>query len=86
MKTIHKYPIKSWSQNLQIPKGAELLDVQIQKDALCVWALVDDSEILLTSWVVDVVGTGHPANYSRQAYLGTVQVGDLVWHVFAWPE
>jgi hypothetical protein len=86
MKTIHKYPLRVQApQTIHMRKGAEILCVQVQDEELFLWALVD-STIGMVSFRVDVIGTGGTANYSRKAYVGTVQERGFVWHVFAWPE
>ena len=43
MKTIWKYPlrIRDWVR-LEMPRGAEILCVQVQGLTPCLWALVDD--------------------------------------------
>jgi hypothetical protein len=86
MKTIHKYPLLSCAtQSVQVPQGAELLSVQVQDNNIFFWALVQTAR-KSTSLRVEIVGTGLPANYSKEAYFGTVQLPPFVWHVFAWPE
>ena len=67
-----------------MPRGAEVLTVQMQREVLCVWAVVDpDAEKEQRKFIV--YGTGHEYDSIKGEYVGTVQIhgGDLVWHVFA---
>jgi hypothetical protein len=68
---------------VKMPKGAEILSVQIQKGRPCIWALVDpdaQSEVRRLC----VRGTGHTLKGNEGRYIGTFQAmgGDLVMHVF----
>ncbi len=70
---------------LQMPKGAEILSVQCQKDTACIWALVDPDQPLETRkfrWA----GTGHPITETKKQlkFIGTFQMrgGDLIFHLF----
>jgi hypothetical protein len=68
-----------------LPKDAQILTVQCQRDILCLWALVDDGTSLKQSRTFEIVGTGHPVeNYTKRQYIGTAQQygGSLIWHVF----
>ena len=86
MKTIHKFPLSSaWGTKvLHMPRGAEILCVQVQNDWPTLWALVDPSAEKEPRMVC-VVGTGEemPAAMGRSEYVGTVQEGVFVWHIFA---
>lgn len=84
MKTICKYPLDIKSQRcIRVLRGAELLCVQAQEGILCLWALVDTASEL--GWLtVEIAATGGPANYSKDAYIGSAQIQHYVWHVFAW--
>lgn len=81
MKTIHEYrcPFAN-TVAIPMPEGAEVLTVQIQNGEPHIWALVDtEKPRKLRSF--EIVGTGQPAdNLGR--YVGTVQDGSFVWHVF----
>ncbi len=85
MKTIWKFPVGvANEQTVAMPEGAKALSVQVQKDFLCIWAIVD-SEAPVRDVTVYVCGTGHPLDMGEDTvYVGTVQVasGGLVWHVF----
>ena len=74
-------------QQISMPKGAQILTVQIQHDVLCLWALVDDTAGPFqqeSRWVA-IIGTGNPipTSLKLKQYIGTFQLygGDLVFHV-----
>lgn len=75
---IFKYPIKSGS--LFVPKNAEFLSVQMQRNEITSWWMVDP-EALPEEILISVVGTGHPIR-DEGRFLGTVQDGSFVWHIF----
>jgi len=83
-----KYPLTlTEQQTLAIPHHARILSAQIQREKLCVWALVDPLRRNETeSRQVVICGTGHsvdemvPLSYD---FIDTVQQGAFVWHVFA---
>lgn len=86
MKTIYKYELEIDDLTpLALPIGAEILTVQTQKGAVCMWAVVDpngETEIRY----FEMFGTGHPIKndgYDRK-YIATLQVfgGDGVFHIF----
>lgn len=86
-KTIYKFPLDIKDiQTIEMPDGAEILTVQVQKGTLNMWALLD-VEKPLTERVFEVFGTGHPVYCDmgiNRKYIGTAQtMGDnLVWHIF----
>lgn len=86
MKTIYKYPLKVDDyQTVIMPRGAQILTVQAQREKPCIWALVDiDNEP--EKRYFRMAGTGHIINSKDKflRYIGTFQVmrGDLVFHVF----
>lgn len=86
-KTIWKYEITAnGSQEIQMPVGAQVLSVQIQRLTPCMWALVNPSAMNEVR-VFEVYGTGHPIVYDMgvsRVFIGTFQLhgGGLVFHVF----
>lgn len=80
-RQVWKFPL-TYLDRLEMPKGATILSCQPQGEQVCLWALVDpaaEKEIrecatIGTGWTIDDV--------ARVAYVGTVQVGEFVWHVF----
>lgn len=70
-------------QSLPIPKNAEILTVQLQDNIPCLWALVDETApIEYRSFAI--YGTGEPISNPGK-YIGTFQLGALVFHVFELP-
>ena len=83
-QTIWKYPLPLTDRTLyQMPKGAEILCVQLQNNEPQLWASVNPSSDTETREII-TVGTGNnvPADVGR--YIGTYQVhgGDFIFHVF----
>lgn len=84
MTTIWKYSLKvTDQQELQIPKGGELLCVQTQADGPCLWVKVDDAQPKVNRYFA-IYGTGNPIRDITQRYIGTFQMhkGALVFHLY----
>jgi hypothetical protein len=82
MKTIFKYPLSvTDTQTIRMPEGAEILTVQMQKDSMCLWALVEDTSPVEPR-IILIFGTGHEVTGIDNVYIGTVQMDSLVFHVF----
>lgn len=87
-KKIFKYPLDIIDeQTIKMPTYAKILTVQIQNDAICLWALVEDWQ-QPEDRKIRIIGTGHPIDEANLEYIGTIQQfvnisnGSLVWHVF----
>jgi len=82
-KVIFKYPIQIADDfTLDMPGGARILTVQLQNGNPYIWAIVEDTIPLLT-YSFRVIGTGNPFSPDyRDRYIGTVQTGPFVWHIF----
>jgi hypothetical protein len=81
MKTIYKYKI-DYTGNIKMPKGAQVLCVQVQHNEPHLWALCEpDAEEEERHF--DVYGTGWEIDRPGK-YIGTFQLNDgsLVFHVF----
>lgn len=80
-KVIHKFNL---SQSVWMPKGAEILTIQLQYDSPKIWAIVDPYEINQESRIFRVIGTGEEFDHSHNMkYISTCQTDTgLVWHVF----
>jgi hypothetical protein len=80
--TIHKYPVLlGHDYERQMPKGATVLSVQMQRDQPMMWAMVDtDQPLVLRKFAVR--GTGHDCSGVSHAFVGTFQYGALVFHLF----
>jgi len=84
MRTIYKYElVMADTQEFFMPKKAVILDVQFQNEKMCVWALIDTEDTLTTKRFT-IIGTGNPISKDifPGLYIGTVQTGAFVWHVF----
>ncbi len=82
-REVWKYEIFGLVCQFAIPKGAEILTLEMQKGTPCMWALVDlDAEREKRSFLV--VGTGETIYGENIEYIGTfmLQNGNLVFHVF----
>lgn len=69
-------------QELDLPLGARVLSVGVQAGEIVIWVLVDETAAPAKAgfWIRS---TGHDATgMSFVRFLGTVQHGPLVWHVF----
>jgi hypothetical protein len=80
MKTIYKYTLHSQDCTLQLPKGAELLTVQLQNQIPTLWALVNPMTVTEERHIC-IVGTGWEVE-DNMKYITTYMDGYFVWHVF----
>ena len=66
-----------------MPKDAEVLSVQIQHGAVCIWARIDTQKLDVPR-AITIRGTGHNCHEQDGKFIGTVQIneGALVFHVF----
>jgi hypothetical protein len=74
-------------QALQMPKGAQILSVQVQGENAQLWALCDENAPRETRQFA-IHGTGNPMpDGDPGSYVGTYQLyeGKLVFHVFELP-
>lgn len=68
---------------VEMPKGARILDVQIQRGAVCLWVLCDEAAPKEPRHIA-IYGTGNPIPDEPGEYIATFQMhdGDLVFHAF----
>jgi len=87
MKTIHKYKLESDNDRIQMPKGAEILCLQVQHNIPCIWALVDPEKPLIGRSFI-TMGTDWSIDNDKMSYIGTYQIaaGAFIWHVFETEE
>lgn len=79
MKQIWKFKVDNV---IEMPKGAEILTVQLQDSFnACIWAVVDP-ENETENRIFEVVGTGHKFDDTNKKYIGTWQDCMFVWHLF----
>lgn len=86
MSTVWKYEFAiEDTQRVAMPRGAELLCVQVQDRSVCLWARVDPSAPREMR-IISIVGTGETP--AEGTYVDTIQIGgvavggSLVFHVF----
>lgn len=84
---IWKYKLKITDrQSIDMPKGAKVLDVQMQGDTCCLWALCDEEKESIDTETIRIViyGTGNPIPDEPGEYISTFQVhgGKFVFHAF----
>lgn len=83
--TVYKYTLalNHGPAPVSIPDGAEILYVNRQGQAICLWARVDPTRPM-TVRRFGVFGTGHdlPMTSDSLSHVGSFLDGPLVWHVF----
>ncbi len=83
-RIIYKYPfgVCDFFQ-LSLPKGAEILSVQVQNETPCFWVLADPLEVQETR-DFEILATGQPFDLTDQKFIGTFQLqgGSLIFHLF----
>lgn len=92
--TIWKFPLTIGVTTITVPENPAWtaakesfvpLSVAMQHGELQMWAMVDPSASAKRVIVVTVYGTGHPMPDKPGIFVGSVQDGPYVWHVFAQP-
>ncbi len=94
MKAIIKYPIPfehfGEAFNMNLPKNAQILDVQMQQGKAMLWAIVDSAsatfDVKPRRFVIFKEGNILPIEITRQHYLGTWQNESMVLHMFEAPR
>jgi hypothetical protein len=82
MKTVWKFPVTPGPFEVEMPKGAQVLSVQVQGGEPFMWALVDD-QAPKEKRSFNTVGTGHDSDEIQNwRFVGTFQLGPLVFHLF----
>ena len=86
-EVIYKYPlIQTDGFEIEMPKGARILTVQVQDGEPYIWAIVNpDNDTEVRGF--RLAGTGHQLNtmgFTDMVYIGTFQLydGGLVFHLF----
>lgn len=87
-QTIWKYPLRvKETETFLMPRGAEILTIQVQNETPCIWALVDPNETYQDERKFEIHGTGNPIllnDSTKRKYIGSFQLmeGQLVFHLF----
>lgn len=80
--TIWKFQIPICGmQHIEMPAAAKILTAQAQGSQLCLWAEVDPDAVLKVRRI-EIFGTGHPMGNGQRRYIATVQMSNLVWHIY----
>ena len=87
MRTIWKFPLDFADKvEIQMPCFAAIIHVGVQHERLCLWAIIDIDQPLVTRRF-RVIGTGHEyPDCLPEKYIGTVFQDVFVWHIFEVPE
>jgi hypothetical protein len=84
-KKIFKYSLKVTDyQEISLPKGYEILTIDVQFDNPYIWVLVDPNSPTMDV-TFEIFGTGHPIHENKhRSFVGSFQIGDgnLVFHCF----
>lgn len=81
-KTIWKVALTiTGKQIITVPAYGKILSVQLQAGVVCLWVEVDPT-LPRVKRTIRIFGTGHPMNEEERQFIGTVQQGQFVWHVF----
>lgn len=87
MRVVYKYTLEKdvEPQAIELPAGAEIVEVAVQSGHPRVWALVDPEAPKVRRWF-RIVSTGAPFEAPDLVYVGTMHdphpTFPLVWHVF----
>lgn len=81
MRTIYKYKIPFKSASYFISEDSKILCVQEQDSEITMWVEENrDSETIPRTFVTYATGEELPDD--KGTYIGTVQLGWTVWHVY----
>jgi hypothetical protein len=82
MKQIFKFRVTLGRNEIMMPKGFTVLTAQMKDGQIRIWALCDP-DMEKKSVEIYVTGTGINIDTDYYSiYVGTVQDGPYVWHVF----
>lgn len=82
--TIWKFPILvNDEQDIEMPRGADILWVDVQQGQPCIWARVNPAAPRENKRI-RIFGTGHPMPDELGDYVGTFMMkgGALVFHLY----
>ncbi len=73
-------------QKMAMPNASRIISVGLQEGRICLWFMCDPTKAS-EDRVIEIFGTGHPIESAiPRDFLGTVQQGEFVWHIFARPN
>ena len=70
-----------------MPKGAAIIHVADQRDTICLWFEIPDQANSHEAEepearIIEVIGTGIRVQARRRVHLGSLLMGEYVWHVY----
>ena len=81
-KVIWEFPLVIEDvQIIELPRNYEILTIQVQNGIACLWAMVSP-EVPKEKIIIEIIGTGELISIAGRQYIGTVQLFELVFHVF----
>jgi len=86
-KEIWKFDVELGNFELTMPRGAEILAFQTQRDIPRIWVLLDwdyAGNNATETRKFTIQGTGMKFDFEKGKYIGTIQRqgGNFVWHLF----
>lgn len=85
MNVIHKYELNGPVTMIDLPVGAEILDVQMQHDQMVLWACHSRDKAYMQQHQFFAVNTGSSFMFPgrMRRYIATItSSAGVVWHVF----
>jgi hypothetical protein len=79
MTTIYKY---YFDETISMPKGAEVLHVDFQRNGIYLWCRVSINEKTLVDRHFRMYYTGDYIPDARLQHISTLQYNDMVYHIF----
>jgi len=72
------------NHTLSMPKGAEVIQADIQHGEFFIWAIIPDTEAEKENRFFLIAATGGPedSRTTKESHISTIMDGDYVWHVF----
>lgn len=86
-RAVWKFQLLDQTSIIEMPTGARVLAVQSQHEMPTLWALVDPEAPKERRCFI-ALGTGREVESEIEGfkYIGTTQIGSLVWHFFEVPS
>lgn len=81
MRVIHKFPINLGANEITLVDDAIVVHVGVQEGKITLWIECELNTVTTEHRIFLVYGTGHSIGPFDE-YVGTVQIGRYVWHVY----
>lgn len=84
-KSIWKFPVAVTDEQLvEMPMGAKILSVDVQRETVCLWAEVNPEAAGKHYRTICIFGTGHRMPDDPGSYIGSFMLHDgaLVFHAY----